>query len=265
MRARAVHPRASELGTPSRARDGAGGSSGGGPSPAEATAERRTARRGARLARGARRVRTRGTTRARAARAVVRPARRVARSTMRRATRIAARIREGPARGGSLRLEIDHGSREHRGDCGTALGTKYGREGRQGIFGGHERWLKAVGESRHGGHGLLLGGRLVHARKQSLEVEGRRCERLCRRCRGDHHRHLRSDPRGHELLHGFEKPSPEAVGVGLALLQPIATRDEWATHLRGGTAGRHIRISSLARRLDADPGFVEESGHHILL
>jgi hypothetical protein len=66
------------------------------------------------------------------------------------------------------------------------------------------------------------------------------------------------------LLDRCEELVLEAVGVGLTLLHPIATRDEWAVHLRGVSAARRFRIGSLARWLNAEAGFVDESGHRAL-
>lgn len=94
-------------------------------------------------------------------------------------------------------------------------------------------------------------------------VAGRRWEHILhRRRRSSPLSRLPSEARCLGLIRRFDELAPEPAGVGLAYLHPIVTCcDDGVVHPRSVNAARCFRIRPLARRLNADPGFVDGSGH----
>jgi hypothetical protein len=106
-------------------------------------------------------------------------------------------LRDGPARGCGLRFEIDHGSCGDLGDYRNTLGAEDGRKDLDRMRADREHSLGAGEESLHGGHGLVLGGRVLYGGQSGLDVEGQRWEHIAdRRNRsGSHTWRSNAEPR----------------------------------------------------------------------
>jgi hypothetical protein len=89
---------------------------------------------------------------------------------------------------------------------------------------------------------------------------GRRWEHSLRRRRRSSRPPSEARCRG--LIRQIEELAPEPCGVGLAYLHPLVTCcDDGVVHPRSVNAARRFRVLPLARRLNANPGFVDGSGH----
>jgi hypothetical protein len=152
-------------------------------------------------------------------------------------------VGHGSGRNCGLLLKRDNASLDGPGDSDNALGTERFRKGDDAIRGSYEHPFGVVGELPHSGHDLAQVGRMVECSNHSCQLEGQRWERLPHRPRrGGHNRRLRSDPCRLDWRERFDELTPDDVGVGLALLHPVAGYDELALQVRGIKAARCLRI-----------------------
>ena len=173
-------------------------------------------------------------------------------------------VPDDPARDCGLGFEIDDSSRADLGNVGDALGAEDGREDRDGIRVDREQCRGTGEESLDGSHDLVLGCRVLRGGQRSLDVEGRRGAHIPRRrLRGDHHRLLNSDLRRHELPYRFQEPAPDGVVVGLALVDCIATCDDWTARVSRVATARRDRIGSHTRQLNSERWLVGGSRHGV--